>query len=62
VIGMAKSTSRLTVMDFIILVLTRHERELETNLDELEQITRKLGGDAKNEAKFSHPSPATPQT
>jgi hypothetical protein len=39
---MAKSTSRLTVMDFIISVLTRQERELEVNLDKLEQIADKL--------------------
>ena len=39
---MAKSTSRLTVMDFIISVLTRQERELEINLDKLEQIADKL--------------------
>ena len=50
---MAKSTSRLTVMDFIISVLTRQERELEIDLDKLEQIADKLEKkEVKNQTKL----------
>jgi len=50
---MAKSTGRLTVMDFIISVLTRQERELEINLDKLEQIADKLEKkEVKNQTKL----------
>ena len=39
---MTKRNSKLTVMDFVISVLARHERELDKNLERLRQVTRKL--------------------
>jgi len=41
---MAKISNRINVLDFVISVLTRHEKELDRNLAKLERITRKLEG------------------
>jgi hypothetical protein len=49
---LAKSAKRLTVMDFIISVLIRHERELESNLDRLERVARKLEEEVKSKTKW----------
>ncbi len=39
---MTKGSNRINVLDFIISVLTRHEKELDKNLVKLERMTRKL--------------------
>jgi len=44
---MTKRHSKLTVMDFVISVLARHERELDKNLERLKQVTRKLENHTK---------------
>lgn len=49
-IEMRKGSNRLNVLDFIISVLTRHEREIDKNLTRLERVTRKLEKLDKNRA------------
>jgi hypothetical protein len=44
---MTKRDSKLTVMDFVISVLARHERKLDKNLERLKQVTRKLENHTK---------------
>jgi len=42
VVEMKKGLNRLSVLDFIISVLIRHEKELDKSLAKIERITRKL--------------------
>jgi len=39
---MTKESSRINVLDFIISVLARHEKEFDKNLTRLERVTKKL--------------------
>jgi len=47
---MTKSSNRLSVIDFVISVLARHEKELDRSLARLRRLTAKLEADIKNQA------------
>jgi len=47
VVDMTKSPNRINVIDFIISVLVRYERQLSENLDRLERIVSDLSQNEK---------------
>ncbi|MFB0502436.1 MAG: hypothetical protein ACETWE_01215 [Candidatus Bathyarchaeia archaeon] len=48
---MGKEHSRLTVVDFVISVLERHEKQLDKSINRLERLAKKL----ENKKKGSKP-------
>lgn len=46
-VDMTKSPNRINVIDFIISVLVRYERQLSENLDRLERIVSDLSQNEK---------------
>jgi len=49
VVEMTKSSNRLGVIDFVISVLARHEKELDRSLARLRRLTAKLEANMKSE-------------
>jgi len=47
---MTKNSNRLSVIDFVISVLARHEKELDRSLARLRRLTAELEADMKNKA------------
>lgn len=50
-VDMTKSPNRINVIDFIISVLVRYERQLSENLDRLERILSDLSQNEKFKKK-----------
>jgi len=50
VVEMTRNSNRLSVIDFVISVLARHEKELDRSLARLRRLTAKLEADMKNQA------------
>jgi len=44
---MGKGNSRLTVVDFVISVLERHEKQLDKSINRLERLAKKLENNKK---------------
>jgi len=44
---MGKGNSRLTVVDFVIAVLERHEKQLDKSINRLERLAKKLESNKK---------------
>jgi len=49
VVEMTKNSNRLGVIDFVISVLARHEKELDRSLARLRRLTAKLEAKMKSE-------------
>ncbi|MFB0503330.1 MAG: hypothetical protein ACETWE_05815 [Candidatus Bathyarchaeia archaeon] len=47
---MTRDSSRLSVIDFVISVLARHEKELDRSLARLRHLTAKLEANMKSQA------------
>jgi len=54
VVDMTKSPNRINVIDFIISVLVRYERQLSENLDRLERIVSDLSKMKSSERNSEH--------
>ncbi|MDH5439860.1 MAG: hypothetical protein OEZ48_14340 [Candidatus Bathyarchaeota archaeon] len=50
VVEMTRDSSRLSVIDFVISVLARHEKELDRSLARLRHLTAKLEANMKSQA------------
>ena len=50
VVEMTKSSNRLGVIDFVISILARHEKELDRSLARLRRLMAKLEANMKSEA------------